>query len=89
MYDEGSAIGTDKAVNQLKNEIAYSNIIAVANNQALFNMLDKQTQENLIKIIGAYTKANVDVMITGKRGINPGYDQPIREEYSNSTIKFM
>ena len=41
----------------ISNEISITNLIAIANNPVLFNALDQDTQNKLIKIVCGYTKA--------------------------------
>ncbi len=49
--------------NILRNEITFTNLIAIANNQTLFNSLDHMTQQELVKIIGAYTRGCIDSIL--------------------------
>ena len=49
----------DNNSQQVSNEISITNLIAIANNPTIFNALDQDTQEKLIKIICGYTKACV------------------------------
>lgn len=45
--------------NATRNEIAYQNLIAVANNPTLFNALSDGAKEKLIETIAAYVEDNL------------------------------
>ena len=50
----------------VRNEISITNLISVANNQQLFSRLDYRTQQELIEIICAYTKACVEEIMVSE-----------------------
>jgi len=59
MYNAEVHSGTDI----VRNEISFTNLFEAASNDRIFSALDKETQEKLIKILCAYTKANVDKIL--------------------------
>ena len=44
----------------IKNEISFTNLIQIANNNYVFSALDNETRKKLIQILSAYTKASID-----------------------------
>ena len=60
----GSYNGTPaSATDDLKNELVFTNLISIANNQHLYGMLDDETRNSLDDMIRAYTKANLKAII--------------------------
>lgn len=50
----------------MSNEIAFQNLISIVNNPTLFNALDKEAQDNLIKIIASYAKLSIkSILVSG------------------------
>ena len=45
--------------NAVRNEIAFQNLIAVANNPVLFNALSEEAQKKLVSTIATYTEENL------------------------------
>lgn len=54
-----------------KNEITFSNLIAIANNKKIFQALDGETQNKLIQLLCAYTKENIDTILTREPRLKP------------------
>lgn len=59
----GSAIEAANSNNLLRNEVSFTNLIAIANNPAVFNSLDTTTQQELVKILCAYTRGCIDSIL--------------------------
>ena len=54
----------DDDTSVIRNEISYSNLIALASNQEILDSLDPETRKNLIGVLCGYTKACVDFIMT-------------------------
>ena len=58
-------IGYHDDTSEIRNEISYSNLIALASNQEILDSLDPETRKNLIGVLCGYTKACVDFIMNG------------------------
>jgi len=56
---------------EARDEITFSNLIAIANNQKIFQALDEETQNKLIQLLCAYTKENIDTILTREPRLKP------------------
>ena len=75
-YRDVLQTGSEKG---LANEIAFQNLISIFNNATLFNALDKEAQDNLMKIIVSYAKISMNSILVS------GYtyeEKKIREDIS-------
>ena len=79
MYNNGDAYSlTEGAIMSLRNEMVYTNLIAIASNEKLRSHLTEEVNNSLDDIVAAYTEANLKRIIFN----NNQPDAAIREEYS-------
>lgn len=60
MYGESNHFRDEN--NATRNEIAFQNLIAVANNPILFGALSEETKQKLIETIATYTEENLQAI---------------------------
>ena len=73
MYGYANDHATDN--NLVRNEISFTNLIAIANNKMLFDALDPETKQQLVKIIAIYTKGCIESINSNRLNTDAKYIQ--------------
>ena len=60
MYGEMSRLDD---VRPIRNEVSFTNLIAIANNPEIFEHLDREIQQRLIQVLCGYTKVCIDAIL--------------------------
>lgn len=74
----------------ISNEINFSNLFSAVNNPEIFEHLDRETQQRLIQVLCAYTKACVDKILSGTyseaRSIKSGVEK-MQNQVGSKSLK--
>ena len=69
MYDVNKYdVEENRRMVALKNEIAISNLVSIANNPIIMGSMEEKTRQELIKVLCSYTKVNMDEILRGDIG---------------------
>jgi len=61
MYNDYGMNSNDKKM--IRNEVAFTNLIEKANNDIIFQALDMEIKDKLVKILCAFTKESVNAIL--------------------------